>query len=193
MKFRCLLFLAAFLVMNLQMFAAPFTFNTLLSGANENPSNSSTATGSAHVIMDIVAHTLNVDVTFAGLSSPATAAHIHCCTAPPLNIGVATTLIGFPAATSGTYVHTFDTTLTSSFSGSFIALHGGTAGGAEAALFAGLLDGQAYLNIHDVEFPGGQIRGFLTAAVPEPSTMVLLASGLAGIALFRRRLANQQS
>ena len=39
--------------------------------------------------------------------------------------------------------------------------------------------GQAYFNIHTVNFGGGEIRGFLITPVPEPGTLVL--TGLAAL------------
>ncbi|WP_139379481.1 CHRD domain-containing protein [Zoogloea sp. LCSB751] len=41
--------------------------------------NASPATGAAMVVIDTVAHTMQVDVVFSGLLGPTTAAHIHCC------------------------------------------------------------------------------------------------------------------
>jgi hypothetical protein len=137
-----------------------------LSSLNENPPHpESTATGTAVVTWDTTTNLMTVDVVFSGLTTPDTAAHIHCCVAPNGTAGVATTVptfTGFPTGvTSGTYSHTFDMLNLASYNPAFVAAHGGTAATAAADLLAGLQAGQAYLNIHTTMFPGGEIRGFL--------------------------------
>ena len=183
--------LSAALCMGTSVFAGPITYTAVLSGANENPANASPGTGFATVVLDTAAHTLSIDVTFAGLGSPVTAAHIHCCIAAPGNAGVATqtpTFAGFPSGvTSGNYLQVFDTTLATTFNSTFVTANGGTPAGAEAQLETGLLAGEAYFNIHTTQLGGGEIRGFLDQAVPEPASLALSGLALLGIALLRRR------
>jgi hypothetical protein len=143
-----------------------FVFTAALNAAAENnPQDSSTGTGSAIVTWDTVTNLMTVNVTFSGLTTGTTASHIHCCAVPPSNAGVATTTPTFPGfplgVTSGTYLHTFDMTAASSYNPAFVTANGGTPTSAEAVLFAGLVAGQAYLNIHTTMFPGGEIRGVL--------------------------------
>ncbi|MBI3368728.1 MAG: CHRD domain-containing protein [Burkholderiales bacterium] len=168
--------------------AVPVVFITDLSGAAESPPNPSLGTGTARIIFDIDAHTMLVDVSFSGLSGTTTASHIHCCTATPGlgTAGVATvtpTFTGFPSGvTAGTYSHLFDTLLASTYNPAFIAAHAGSISNSEAALYAGMLAGESYLNVHSTFRPGGEIRGFL--ALPEPATLALI--GLPMLALWRR-------
>ena len=168
--------------------ASPITFNAVLSGANENPVNGSTATGFAVVTIDDVADQLTVQVTWDGLiGGNPSAAHIHCCAASPTNVGVAVGFTGFPSTTSGSYSNVFDTSLASIYTAGFLNnFGGGTPAGAEAALLNGMLTGQAYVNIHNATFPGGEIRGYLVA-VPEPASLVLLGSGLLGLTRVARK------
>jgi hypothetical protein len=143
---------------------ATLVFQATLSGAAQIPTNASKASGTATVTLENDSNTLDVDVTFAGLEGgPATAGHIHCCAPPGANAGVLLPFSGFPSATSGTYAHTFD--LAMDLSGISVA-----------TLLASLEDGLAYVNIHNAEFTGGEIRGQLVL-VPEPAAVGIVALG----------------
>ncbi|MEO5938857.1 MAG: CHRD domain-containing protein [Sphingomonas sp.] len=152
--------------------ASIFIYSGTLSGANSVPANGSTATGTYTVTVDDVLNTVSVSLTFTGLTGgPATAAHIHCCVAANANGPVVIPFTGFPSATSGSYSNTF--------------------GGVSVANILGIKSGNAYINIHNAVFPGGEIRGQIGAVqgVPEPATwaMVIGGFGFIGGAMRYRR------
>lgn len=174
--------------------AAVFQYSVTLNGPSESPANASPGFGTGFVNYDDVLHTLQLQVTFSGLTGTTTASHIHGATASPFagTAGVATTtptFAGFPlGVSSGSYANTLDLTLASSFNASYITANGGTTASAEAALAAAMAAGKTYFNIHTTTFGGGEIRGFLTA-VPESSSLTL--ASVAGLALIARRQRKQ--
>ena len=193
MRYWTLLIFTAAMLLPLSGYSAPMTFTVNLSQANEIPPTGSPGTGTAVVVLDPVAQTLQLNVSFANLTSNTTMAHIHCCLASPFdpttNVGVATTPPAFPGfplgVTSGSYMSpVLDLTQSTTYNPPFITAQGGLPQ-AEAALIAGIENGETYLNIHTVNFGGGEIRGFLVAA-PEPSSLALIGSGLLGLFLVWR-------
>ena len=168
-------------------------YTAVLNGPSESSANTSPGTGSATVTIDSNLSTMRIQESFSGLLAGVTASHIHCCTMIPGTgtAGVATTtptFLDFPSGgAAGTYDHTFDMTLASSYNAPFVTANGGI-NGAFLALITGLNEGNAYANIHTSSFPSGEIRGFLHAApVPEPETYGMLLAGLAIIGAVARR------
>lgn len=192
-----MLVLAAAAVFAPAAIAETTTFRSTMSGPSEVPPNSSPGYGVAEVIIDDVAHTMTMMIPFNALLGGTTAAHIHCCVGTPLDpLGTASpatqtpTLTGFPlGVTSGVYNVTMDLLDPTTYSTAFLTANGGSAATAESAFIAGILGNTAYLNIHTDLYPGGEIRGYLVNAIPEPSQWMMLSLGLlaTGVAIRRAR------
>ena len=146
--------------------SAQSTYQAVLSGAGENPTNNSLAIGFGTVVLNAAQNQITVDLNFSGLSAPATASHIHGPGGLGTNAAVLFPFSGVPAATSGAIPQqTF---------------------AINATQVSYLQNGWLYMNVHDANFPGGEIRGQLLP-VPEPGTVALLVLGLAGFAFIARR------
>jgi len=138
--------------------------STTLTGAGEVPPTTSTATGTVSYTFDPLTAMSTWSVTFAGLTALATAAHVHAPAPPGSNAAVVVPLTTIPVATSGTY------------SGSTTTAFPTTSETSAAQYAADLLAGKAYANIHTSNFPGGEIRGWLSctqaSSVPEFSPTI---------------------
>jgi hypothetical protein len=163
------LMLAALLFAAPSAHAAPIlVYQAFLSGAGENPVNATTGSGYGTVTLNDAMTSFDVDLTWTGLTGNAMAGHIH----GPAPVGVNAPVI-FPFA------------ITPGVSGHFVGTF------AISALQLGYLQGGLlYMNLHTAQFPGGEIRGQLTAT-PEPTSLILLSTGLFGIARYTRRRLRQ--
>jgi hypothetical protein len=112
-------------------------FKAVMSGANEVPANSSTATGEANAVFNTQTKILTVTVNYTGLSSALTAWHIHKAA----------------AGVNGNVIFNFGTPQLSGFvytSAAFTSEQ-------ETDLNSGLY----YVNLHTANYSGGEIRGQL--------------------------------
>lgn len=91
--------------------------------------------------------------------------------------------------TAGSFTNTFNLLDANSYNPAFVTANGGTAASARDALFAGMLAGTSYFNVHTDFRPGGEIRGNLVL-VPEPDVwlMMVIGIGAVGAAMRRKRL-----
>ncbi len=121
------------------MMSSPKTdmYEATLSGAQEVPARDSAGTGRAEVRYDPATNVISWTVTYAGLSGPATAAHIHGPGEAGKNAGV---VVPFGNAVASPI--TGQVTIT-------------------PAQYADLAAGLYYVNVHSAKFPGGEIRGQL--------------------------------
>jgi hypothetical protein len=119
--------------------AATMKYHADLTAAQEVPPTKSTGKGEATVTLDTATHELVVDMTFSGMSSDVTAAHIHGPAAAGKNAGVLVPL-GSPPKSP---VH-----VTAKLT---------------PEQEKQLEDGLMYVNVHSKDDPSGAIRGQLTA------------------------------
>lgn len=123
-------------------------FTSEMNAANEEPPNSSTATGTAAI--SLVGPTLLYRIDVTGITD-VTAAHIHGPAGAGVNAGVRVNLCNAgssPACASGTVNGVLVTGSATSVSGiSF------------DSLLVLLRNGNAYVNVHTSANPGGEIRG----------------------------------
>jgi hypothetical protein len=151
--------------------SAQWTFQATLLGTGENPANGSPGTGFGTVVLNAAQTQITVNESWSGITSPATASHIHGVGGVGTNAPVIFPFSGVPSATSGSIPQ-------QSFA-------------ITAQQVSWLFSGYLYMNVHDANFPGGEIRGQLYL-VPEPSTAALFGLGIGGIAIRAiRKRANR--
>lgn len=178
--------------------AAPIFFHATLTGSQENPPNSSTATGTADFVLNDAQTQLSFTATITGIDITGTqstdpgdnlvAAHIHASAPPGTNAGVRWGFFGSPDNDNNPdqlVVTPFASGLGGTFS-SIWDLPEGNGGTTLTAQLPAILAGLSYINFHTVEYPGGEIRGQILP-VPEPTSLLLIGSGIAAMAGMRRR------
>lgn len=185
--------------------AAFINFTATLTSGEEFPAPGvpSTATGSLTAILDTDTNVFTWTLTASGLTANTTAVHFHGNTPfPPNHTGLARQVtLGFIGSGVDPDVTTVMNTLGGATSGMYIGVADldlalNARGGAQpltvAEQIAGLKNTQWYVNIHNANNPGGEIRGqvFLAspqAVVPVPAVAWLLAAAFGALPLWARR------
>jgi hypothetical protein len=142
--------------------AAQHTANTVLSGSQEVPANSSTASGTCTATVDDVTGNVSFSGTFSGLRAAASSAQVR---------GLAGPGVTGPVILS-------QTTVTFAQSGTFFG-----SGVVSPQSVAGILVGEAYCEIDDAAFPSGEIRGQLSPPFSTQALPAWLSAGLGALLL----------
>jgi len=119
------------------------SFTATFSGTQEVPPNASTATGYGIAVLDNLETTIAIAARFSGLTTNATAGHIHGPAPAGANAPVLFNLAPPAVTTGATAPALFNVT---------------------PAQVADLKNGLHYFNIHSSTFPGGEVRGQMTRA-----------------------------
>ena len=117
-----------------------------LNGASEVPPVATMARGTVFAVVDMGANTLTLSLTFDGMATAETAAHIHGFAPPGVNAAV---LFPLPVGKHKNVVLNY-----------------------LQADEASIVNGLTYVNVHSLAFPGGEIRGQL---VRDDSAVVFTA------------------
>lgn len=123
------------------------SFTALLNGANERPNPAMTSANGA-AAFTVNGGTVSYVVTFSRLSGAPQGAHIHAPASASQNAAV---IVDFP--TSG------QTGTSGVLTGTFTAANIRNAAVSFDSLTTLLRTGNAYVNVHTAQFPGGEIRG----------------------------------
>ena len=201
--------IALLLLGSMPAFADIFLFANLSNGQENPPTVPTTSTGAsrpasfgtasfvlndAMTSMTFPATIFNID--FTTLQTPNDVndnllnAHIHAgpLVTPLINGPVVWGFIGSPFNDNNpndAVVTPFATGVGGTVSGKWDAPEGN--GTTLAAQIDNILNGRAYINFHTVQFAGGEIRGNIQQ-VPEPSIVLLLLIGMAGLVCARQQL-----
>ena len=189
---------ATIFVANMDIFQEPHVVTPMTAAGAPRPTPFGTATftlNDAMTELSMTATVTNIDIT--GTQTTDTfdnlvAAHIHASTSPtftpPQTAGVVWGFFGAPDNDNNPD-NLIVTPFASGVGGTFTSIWNlpeGNAGTNLTLQLPNIFAGRSYINFHTVQYGAGEIRGAITA-VPEPSTMLLVAAGLGTMARVRRR------
>jgi hypothetical protein len=156
--------------------AVVYTFGGHLTGAQEVPPNQSNGFGVGSISINTANWSYLGSITVTGISlANLTMYHVHY---GPVGVNgpIIIDIVGNEVHRTGD---------ANGFTVSFAGTVGTSAGMTPQQKLDHMRASNTYFNVHTLQFPGGEIRGQIYEAVPEPATMAAL--GLGVFTLVRRR------
>lgn len=150
----------------------------------------------AQTSMTFIATIFNIDFTgtqTADINDNLTAGHIHAGPGATATFPVVWGFFGNPLSDNNpndVVFSPFASGVGGTISGKWDAPEGNAT--TLAAQIPNLLNNHAYINFHTTQFGGGEVRGTLVV-VPEPGTVLLMASGMLAIAIVGRSRRNYRA
>lgn len=141
-----------------QSFKMLLYYDIVLEGSQETPPNVSLAGGSGSAIYDGTNRSLKLNLTYSGLQTPETDAHVHGPAARGQSASpIASLASGSPKTDTVTLTATQETQL---------------------------LAGQLYVNIHTGAYPGGELRGQIDNVGSAGVTLQLVVTGVSNGSVY---------
>ena len=142
------------LVLAMQASAQTVTLRTTMNGGEEVPVISTGMVGTAEVSVDVTNREVAVTLSVWNVPTATTAGHIHV---GPAGIG-GPVVLNFPAAVAG---RTGDFAMTFRLGQSAFVARPAQGINTLDDIIQAIVNGNAYVNIHTTQNPGGEIRGQL--------------------------------
>lgn len=171
---RGLFFAAVLVAISTAVSAQVIEFRATINAAQEVPSNSSAAAGSAVMLYDVGSNTFDLFISISGFTNSLSASHIHEAAAGVNGSVVVPFSLNNFAASGGTLSGTI---LRLPYTGDKVKL----------------LQNGAYVNFHTAQFPGGEVRGQLIAQPKRLAAVINVAQEQATLAATAAPIASVAS
>jgi len=189
LKLKILPLLAAILLAG-PVGAATLSFSAQLDGAQEVPSVTTDARGTAGVIVDTITENLFVNLDVTGISTDDLRDDLVAAPVGPVHLHLGARGINGPIVVPFAFNSSYRDTSDGFSLTSIVTYDSGLSGLGFGEFLAALTGEGIYFNVHTDAFLAGEIRGQVVqdiAPIPLPASGLLLAGALMGAWGLRRR------